>query len=73
MAQGKCIWPRCKVTGEVVPGRPFACEHHTRFLVAGYHYGMKGAKSLLAATAARYAKKKAPWWLRATLEGLTEE
>lgn len=66
MALGKCIVPWCKVTGEVVPGRPYACDHHTPYLVTGYRVGMKGAKALVGAAAKRYVKK-APWWAGALM------
>ena len=69
----KCVFPGCKVIGEGRPGRPYACEKHTQWIVAG----VRGLKSVAAAAAVEAGKQvgrqiKAPWWAKAFVQGVRE-
>lgn len=67
----KCVFPGCGVTGEGLAGRVYACELHTRWIVAGYQGVRSGLKSL-AVEVAKQEVKKVPWWAKAFLKGMTD-
>ena len=67
----KCVFPGCKVTGEVgTSRRPHTCETHTQWLVTGYKTVVGVGSAVVAAASERYVTKKTPWWAKAALEGL---
>jgi hypothetical protein len=70
----KCIVPMCKEIGEGVPGRPYACARHARWLVPSLR-GLQSVAKAAVVEAGKQVRKevKMPWWVTAFVEGAKGE